>query len=58
VIGLVGAATGQPLAMGERDEDLGLVDTDRAGDLATQRQAVLDHEVVPGLVEFEWRSPA
>jgi hypothetical protein len=46
VIGLVGAATGEPLAMGERDEDLGLVDTDRAGDLATQRQAVLDHAVV------------
>jgi len=46
VVGLVGASAGEPLAMGERDDDLGLVDAYRAGNVTAQRQPVLDHSVV------------
>jgi len=46
VVGLVGAAAGEPLAMGERDDDLWLTDAYGAGDVTAQRQTVLDHSVV------------
>src|SRR5664280_2623600 len=46
VVGLVGASAREPLAMGERDDHLGLLDADRASDVATQRKVVLDHAVV------------
>lgn len=46
---LVGTCICKPPVMGRRDHDLGLVAANGAGEVTTQRQAVLEHAV--GLLE-------